>query len=96
MMAREASIYTGVTVAEYFRDMGYDAVVIADSTSRWAEALREFASRSGRAAGRGGLPGRPAPRRSPPSTSGPGGSRPSAAPTARSPSSARSRRPAAT
>lgn len=47
MMAREASIYTGVTVAEFFRDMGYDAVVIADSTSRWAEALREFASRSG-------------------------------------------------
>jgi len=47
MMAREASIYTGITVAEYFRDMGYDAVVIADSTSRWAEALREFASRSG-------------------------------------------------
>ncbi|MGZ4641059.1 MAG: V-type ATP synthase subunit A [Blastococcus sp.] len=47
MMAREASIYTGVTVAEYFRDMGHDAVVIADSTSRWAEALREFASRSG-------------------------------------------------
>jgi V/A-type H+-transporting ATPase subunit A len=47
MMAREASIYTGVTVAEYYRDMGYDAVVIADSTSRWAEALREFASRSG-------------------------------------------------
>jgi V/A-type H+-transporting ATPase subunit A len=47
MMAREASIYSGVTVAEYFRDMGYHAVVIADSTSRWAEALREFASRSG-------------------------------------------------
>jgi V/A-type H+-transporting ATPase subunit A len=47
IMAREASIYTGVTVAEYYRDMGYDAVVIADSTSRWAEALREFASRSG-------------------------------------------------
>lgn len=47
MMAREASIYTGVTVAEHFRDMGYHAVVIADSTSRWAEALREFASRSG-------------------------------------------------
>ena len=47
MMAREASIYTGVTVAEYFRDMGYHAVVIADSTSRWAEALREFASRTG-------------------------------------------------
>ena len=47
MMAREASIYTGVTVAEFFRDMGYHSVVIADSTSRWAEALREFASRSG-------------------------------------------------
>ena len=47
MMAREASIYSGVTVAEHFRDMGYHAVVIADSTSRWAEALREFASRSG-------------------------------------------------
>ncbi|MFH8680754.1 V-type ATP synthase subunit A [Streptomyces lydicus] len=47
MMAREASVHTGVTVAEYFRDMGYDVVVIADSTSRWAEALREFASRTG-------------------------------------------------
>ncbi|MDN3027951.1 V-type ATP synthase subunit A [Streptomyces sp. S.PB5] len=47
MMAREASIYTGVTVAEYFRDMGLDVVVIADSTSRWAEALREFSSRTG-------------------------------------------------
>jgi V/A-type H+-transporting ATPase subunit A len=47
IMAREASIYTGVTVAEYFRDMGHDVVVIADSTSRWAEALREFASRTG-------------------------------------------------
>jgi V/A-type H+-transporting ATPase subunit A len=47
MMAREASVYTGVTVAEYFRDMGYHAVVIADSTSRWAEALRELASRTG-------------------------------------------------
>ncbi len=47
IMAREASIYAGVTVAEYYRDMGYHAVVIADSTSRWAEALREFASRTG-------------------------------------------------
>jgi V/A-type H+/Na+-transporting ATPase subunit A len=47
IMAREASIYTGVTVAEYYRDMGYHAVVIADSTSRWAEAAREFASRAG-------------------------------------------------
>jgi V/A-type H+-transporting ATPase subunit A len=46
VMAREASIYTGVTVAEYYRDMGFDAVVIADSTSRWAEALRELASRT--------------------------------------------------
>jgi V/A-type H+-transporting ATPase subunit A len=45
VMAREASIYTGVTVAEYYRDMGYDVVVIADSTSRWAESLRERASR---------------------------------------------------
>ena len=47
MMARESSVYAGITVAEYFRDMGLQAVVIADSTSRWAEALREFASRSG-------------------------------------------------
>jgi V/A-type H+-transporting ATPase subunit A len=47
IMAREASIYTGVTVAEYYRDMGHHVVVIADSTSRWAEALREFASRTG-------------------------------------------------
>jgi V/A-type H+/Na+-transporting ATPase subunit A len=47
MMARESSVYAGMTVAEYFRDMGLHAVLIADSTSRWAEALREFASRSG-------------------------------------------------
>jgi V/A-type H+-transporting ATPase subunit A len=47
MMAREASVYSAVTVAEHFRDMGYATVVIADSTSRWAEALRELASRSG-------------------------------------------------
>ncbi len=47
MMAREASIYTGVVIAEYYRDMGHDAVVIADSTSRWAESLREFANRNG-------------------------------------------------
>lgn len=47
MMAREASIFTAVTVAEFFRDMGNDVVVIADSTSRWAEARREFASRTG-------------------------------------------------
>lgn len=43
--AREASIYTGITMAEYFRDMGYHVAVMADSTSRWAEALREIASR---------------------------------------------------
>lgn len=47
VMARELSIYTGITVAEHYRDMGLDAVVIADSTSRWAEALRESASRTG-------------------------------------------------
>ncbi|GII75916.1 V-type ATP synthase alpha chain [Sphaerisporangium rufum] len=47
MMAREASVYTGMTVAEHFRDMGYDVVLIADSTSRWAEARREFAARAG-------------------------------------------------
>lgn len=58
MMAREASIYTGVTVAEYFRDMGYHAVVIADSTSRWAEALREFASRIGELPAEEGYPAR--------------------------------------
>jgi V/A-type H+-transporting ATPase subunit A len=56
MMAREASVYTGVTVAEYFRDMGHDAVVIADSTSRWAEALREFSSRSGELPAEEGYP----------------------------------------
>jgi V/A-type H+-transporting ATPase subunit A len=56
MMAREASIYTAATVAEHFRDMGLDAVVIADSTSRWAEALREFASRSGELPSEEGYP----------------------------------------
>lgn len=43
--AREASIYTGITMAEYYRDMGYDVAIMADSTSRWAEALREIAGR---------------------------------------------------
>jgi len=43
--AREVSIYTGVTIAEYFRDMGYDVAIMADSTSRWAEALRELSGR---------------------------------------------------
>ena len=43
--AREASIYTGVTIAEYYRDMGYHVALLADSTSRWAEALREISGR---------------------------------------------------
>ena len=43
--AREASIYTGVALAEYYRDMGYDVAIMADSTSRWAEALRELSGR---------------------------------------------------
>ena len=42
--AREASIYTGLTLAEYYRDMGYDVAILADSTSRWAEALRELSA----------------------------------------------------
>jgi len=45
VMAREASIYTGMTIAEYYRDMGYNVAVMADSTSRWAEALREISGR---------------------------------------------------
>jgi V/A-type H+-transporting ATPase subunit A len=56
VMAREASIYTGVTIAEYYRDMGYHSMVIADSTSRWAEALREFASRTGQLPAEEGYP----------------------------------------
>jgi len=56
MMARETSIYAGVTVAEYFRDTGLHTVVIADSTSRWAEALREFSSRSGELPAEEGYP----------------------------------------
>ena len=43
--AREASIYTGITLAEYYRDMGYNVAMMADSTSRWAEALREISGR---------------------------------------------------
>ncbi|MFD1662108.1 V-type ATP synthase subunit A [Streptomyces caeni] len=58
MMARETSVHTGATVAEYFRDMGLDVVVIADSTSRWAEALREFASRMGELPAEEGYPAR--------------------------------------
>jgi V/A-type H+-transporting ATPase subunit A len=56
VMAREASIHTGITVAEYYRDMGYHAVVIADSTSRWAQAMREFSSRLGELPAEEGYP----------------------------------------
>jgi V/A-type H+-transporting ATPase subunit A len=56
VLAREASIYTGVTVAEFYRDMGYDTVLIADSTSRWAEALREVSSRTGELPAEEGYP----------------------------------------
>jgi V/A-type H+/Na+-transporting ATPase subunit A len=56
VMAREASVYTGMTVAELYRDMGYDAVLLADSTSRWAEALREFSSRRGELPAEEGYP----------------------------------------
>ena len=52
----EASIYTGITIAEYFRDMGYDVAVLADSTSRWAEALREMSGRLEEMPGEEGYP----------------------------------------
>ncbi len=54
--AREASIYTGITIAEYFRDMGYKVAIIADSTSRWAEALREMSGRLEEMPGEEGYP----------------------------------------
>ncbi len=54
--AREASIYTGITIAEYYRDMGYDVAIIADSTSRWAEALREMSARLEEMPGEEGYP----------------------------------------
>ena len=54
--AREASVYTGITIAEFFRDMGYDVAVIADSTSRWAEALREMSGRLEEMPGEEGYP----------------------------------------
>lgn len=54
--AREASIYTGITIAEYFRDMGYDVTLQADSTSRWAEALREISGRLEEMPGEEGYP----------------------------------------
>ncbi|MBI2523575.1 V-type ATP synthase subunit A [Candidatus Woesearchaeota archaeon] len=54
--AREASIYTGVTIAEYYRDMGYSVALMADSTSRWAEAMREISSRLEEMPGEEGYP----------------------------------------
>ena len=54
--AREASVYTGVTIAEYFRDMGYSVAVMADSTSRWAEAMREISGRLEEMPGEEGYP----------------------------------------
>jgi len=54
--AREASVYTGITTAEYYRDMGYDTMMTADSTSRWAEAMRELASRLEEMPGEEGYP----------------------------------------
>ena len=54
--AREASMYTGITIAEYFRDMGYKVAIMADSTSRWAEALREMSSRLEEMPGEEGYP----------------------------------------
>ncbi|MBU0900134.1 V-type ATP synthase subunit A, partial [bacterium] len=54
--AREASIYTGITLAEYYRDMGYKVALMADSTSRWAEALREISSRLEELPGEEGFP----------------------------------------
>jgi len=54
--AREASVYTGITIAEYYRDMGYDVSLMADSTSRWAEAMREISSRLEEMPGEEGFP----------------------------------------
>jgi len=54
--ARESSVYTGITIAEYFRDMGYDVALMADSTSRWAEALREMSGRLEEMPGEEGYP----------------------------------------
>ena len=54
--AREASVYTGMTIAEYYRDMGYDVSLMADSTSRWAEAMREISSRLEEMPGEEGFP----------------------------------------
>lgn len=60
--AREASVYTGITIAEYYRDMGYNVALTADSTSRWAEAMREISSRLEEMPGEEGYPAYLAPR----------------------------------
>ena len=60
--AREASVYTGITIAEYYRDMGYDVALMADSTSRWAEALREMSGRLEEMPGEEGYPAYPGSR----------------------------------
>ena len=70
--AREASIYTGVTLAEYYRDMGYDVAIMADSTSRWAEALRELSGRLEEMPAEEGFPAYLASPSFPPSMSAPG------------------------
>ena len=54
--AREALVYTGITIAEYYRDMGYDVALMADSTSRWAEAMREISGRLEEMPGEEGYP----------------------------------------
>src|SRR3989454_12018955 len=54
--AREASVYTGITIGEYYRDMGYDVALMADSTSRWAEAMREISGRLEEMPGEEGYP----------------------------------------
>ena len=54
--AREASVYTGITIAEYYRDMGYSVAIMGDSTSRWAEALREMSGRLEEMPGEEGYP----------------------------------------
>src|SRR3972149_1778812 len=54
--AREASIYTGITIGEYYRDMGYNVAILADSISRWAEAMREISGRLEELPGEEGFP----------------------------------------
>ena len=72
VVAREASIFVGVTIGEYYRDMGYNVLMVADSTSRWAEAMREIGGRLEEMPGEEGFPGLPGFASRTPSTSGPG------------------------